>query len=314
MGAGERILIHSAAGGLGLAAVQIAHALGAEVFATAGTPEKRELLRGMGIQHVMDSHTLAFADEVLRVTDGEGVDVVLNSLSGDAITRSMEVLAPDGRFLEVGNRDIHAGRSLELSQFSRRLMYVAIDLGGLRDRRPALCARLLHEVMERMASGMLRPVQHRSFPVSQVSEAFREMARGQHVGKLVVTMQDPQLRVVPPKPGFRVRADGSYLITGGLGGLGLSAAWWLVGHGARHLVLLGRGTPSESATEKLEALRATGARVEVARVDVADARGSPRWWRARTGSCPRSGACCTARACSMTASSSSRNSRASARC
>ncbi|WNG18885.1 SDR family NAD(P)-dependent oxidoreductase [Cystobacter fuscus] len=273
LGAGERILIHSAAGGLGLAAVQIAQALGAEVFATAGTPEKRELLRGMGITHVMDSHTLAFADEVMRVTDGEGVDVVLNSLSGDAITRSMEVLAPDGRFLEVGNRDIHAGRSLELSQFSRRLMYVAIDLGGLRERRPAVCARLLHEVMERMASGMLRPVQHRSFPVSQVSEAFREMARGQHVGKLVVTMQDPQLRVVPPKPGFRVRADGSYLITGGLGGLGLSAAQWLVGHGARHLVLLGRGSPSESAIEKMEAMRATGARVEVARVDVADARG-----------------------------------------
>ncbi|HYO56082.1 SDR family NAD(P)-dependent oxidoreductase [Archangium sp.] len=269
---GERVLIHSAAGGLGLAAVQIAQVLEAEVFATAGTPEKRELLRSLGIKHVMDSRTLAFADEVMRVTGGEGVDVVLNSLSGDAITRSMEVLAPDGRFLEVGNRDIHDGRALDLSQFRRRLIYAAIDLVGLREQRPALCSRLLREVVEQMAAGTLRPVRHRAFPVSQASEAFREMAQGQHVGKLVVTMEDPELRVVPPRPGFRVRADATYLITGGLGGLGLAAAQWLVGHGARHLLLTGRNAPSEAVQQELESLRAQGARVEVARADVADAR------------------------------------------
>ena len=208
----------------------------------------------------------------MRLTNGEGVDAVLNSLSGDAITRSMEVLAPDGRFLEVGNRDIHAGRALDLSQFSRRLIYAAIDLVGLREQRPALCSRLLHEVVEQMAAGTLRPVRHRAFPVSQASEAFREMAQGQHVGKLVVTMEDPALRVVPPRPGFRVREDSTYLITGGLGGLGLEAARWLVGHGARHLLLTGRNTPSEAVQKELETLRATGARVEVARADVADAR------------------------------------------
>ncbi|MET0404439.1 MAG: SDR family NAD(P)-dependent oxidoreductase, partial [Cystobacter sp.] len=273
LGRGERVLIHSAAGGLGLAAVQVARLLGAEVLATAGTPEKRELLRSLGIQHVMDSRTLAFADEVMRVTGGEGVDVVLNSLSGDAIARSMEVLAPDGRFLEVGNRDIHDGRALDLSPFSRRLLYVAIDLVGLRQRRPELCSRLLSEVMEHMAAGSLRPVWHRAFPVSQVSDAFREMAGGQHVGKLVVSMVDPRLSIVPLRPGFRVRAEGSYLITGGLGGLGLSAARWLVGHGARHLLLLGRRAPSGSALSEIEALRVLGARVEVVHVDVADAGG-----------------------------------------
>ncbi|WP_434380753.1 SDR family NAD(P)-dependent oxidoreductase [Melittangium boletus] len=267
---GERVLIHSAAGGLGLAAVQVAQALGAEVFATAGTPEKRELLRGLGIRHVMDSRTLAFADEVMRVTGGEGVDVVLNSLSGDAITRSMEVLAPDGRFLEVGNRDIHDGRALDLSQFRRRLVYAAIDLVGLREHRPKVCARLLREVMDLMASGELKPVRHQAFPVSRVSEAFREMAQGQHVGKLVVTLDDPKLRIVPPRPGFRVRADGTYLITGGLGGLGLSAARWLVRRGARSLLLLGRRAPSASVLAELDALRAEGARVEVERVDMAD--------------------------------------------
>jgi NADPH:quinone reductase-like Zn-dependent oxidoreductase/NADP-dependent 3-hydroxy acid dehydrogenase YdfG/acyl carrier protein len=269
---GERILIHSAAGGLGLAAVQIARYLGAEVLATAGSPEKRELLRSLGIKHVMDSRTLAFADEVMRVTGGEGVDVVLNSLSGDAITRSMEVLAPDGRFLEVGNRDIHGGRALDLSQFSRRLVYAAIDLVGLREQRPALCSRMLREVVERMATGELQPVRHRAFPVSQVSEAFREMAQGQHVGKLVVTMEDPELRVVPPRPGFQVRPDGTYLITGGLGGLGLEAARWLVEHGARNLLLLGRRASSTVSSPELEALRAQGVRVEVMRADVSDAR------------------------------------------
>jgi len=284
---GERILIHSAAGGLGLAAIQVAQALGAEVLATAGTPEKRELLRGMGIRHVMDSRTLAFADEVLRVTGGEGVDVVLNSLSGDAIARSMEVLAPDGRFLEVGNRDIHDGRTLDLSQFRRRLIYAAIDLVGLREQRPAVCARLLREVMEHMSSGMLRPVRHQSFPVSQVSEAFREMAQGQHVGKLVVTLEDPKLRVMPPRPGFRVRPDATYLITGGLGGLGLAAARWLVRWGARHLVLLGRKAPSASVSEVLEALRAEGARVEVERVDMADADRLAEVLRRTHGELPR---------------------------
>jgi NADPH:quinone reductase-like Zn-dependent oxidoreductase/acyl carrier protein len=270
---GERILIHSAAGGLGLAAVQLAQGVGAEIFATAGTPEKRELLRSMGIKHVMDSRTLAFADEVMSATGGEGVDVVLNSLAGDAIARSMEVLAPDGRFLEVGKRDIYDGRSLDLSHFRRRLIYAAIDLVGLREQRPMLCSQLLREVMRQMESGTLRPVSYRVFPVSQASEAFREMAQGQHVGKLVLTMDDPELRMVPPRPGFRVRPDATYLITGGLGGLGLAAARWLAGHGARNLLLLGRGTTvSEAARPELEALKAEGVRVELMKADVSDAR------------------------------------------
>ncbi|HEY0093934.1 MAG TPA: SDR family NAD(P)-dependent oxidoreductase, partial [Archangium sp.] len=229
-----------------------------------------ELLRSLGIAHVMDSRSLAFVNEVRALTGGEGVDVVLNSLAGDAITRSMEVLAPDGRFLEVGKRDIYDGRALDLSQFRRRLIYAAIDLVGLREQRPALCSRLLREVTEQLESGGLKPISYRVFPVSQASEAFREMAQGQHVGKLVLSMEDPKLQLVPPRPGFRVRADATYLITGGLGGLGLAAAHWLVGHGAKNLLLLGRNAVSESVRPQLDALRAEGARVEVAQVDIAD--------------------------------------------
>ncbi len=285
---GERILIHSAAGGLGLAAVQLARALGAEVLATAGTPEKRELLRSMGLSCVMDSHTLAFADEVMRVTEGKGVDVVLNSLSGDAISRSLEVLASDGRFLEVGKRDIYDGRALDMSVFRKRLSYMAIDMVGLREQRPELCAQVLREVMEQMESGRLRPLPLQCFPISRVSEAIRFMAQGQHVGKLVVSMVDPELRLVPPRPGFTVRPDASYLITGGLGGLGLEAARWLVSNGARCLLLLGRHEPSAFAISRIEQLRAAGVRVEVAQTDVADAKSlSELLERTRGGELPR---------------------------
>ncbi|NVJ08009.1 SDR family NAD(P)-dependent oxidoreductase [Myxococcus sp. AM001] len=268
---GERILIHSAAGGLGLAAVQVAQARGAEIFATAGTPEKREFLRALGIAHVMDSRTLAFADEVKRLTNGEGVDVVLNSLSGEAIPRGLELLGPDGRFLEVGKRDIYDGRALELTPFRKSISYTAIDLAGLQTRKPVLFARLLQEVMEQVESGALRPLPHQRFPVSRVAEAFREMAQGRHTGKLVIGMEDPALTVAPARAGFRVRADATYLVTGGLGGLGLSAATWLVEHGARHLLLMGRSAPSDAARRALTELEARGARVEVARADVSDA-------------------------------------------
>jgi acyl transferase domain-containing protein/acyl carrier protein len=268
---GERILIHSAAGGLGLAAVRLAQARGAEIFATAGTPQKRDFLRSLGIAHVMDSRTLAFAGEVMRLTDGQGVDVVLNSLSGEAIPRSLEVLGADGRFLEVGKRDIYDGRALDLTPFRKSISYTAIDLAGLQERKPELFSRLLREVLEQVEAGTVRPLPHQTFPVSRVAEAFREMAQGRHTGKLVISMEDAQLRVAPARAGFRVRPDGTYLVTGGLGGLGLSAARWLVEHGARSLLLLGRGAPSEAGRGVLAELEAAGARVVVARVDVADA-------------------------------------------
>ncbi len=271
---GERVLIHSAAGGLGLAAVQIAQALGAEILATAGTPEKRELLRSLGIAHVMDSRSLAFVNEVRALTGGEGVDVVLNSLSGEAVSRSLEVLAPDGRFLDMGRYESHEGHALELQSLRQPprhpFSYMSVDMVGLRTRRPALCGQLMREVVEQVEAGVLKPLPHQSFPVSRVTDAFRTMAQGQHMGRLVVSMEDPELRLVPPRHQFQVLPDATYLITGGLGGLGLSAARWLVERGARHLLLVGRSAASESAREVLQSLEAQGVRVELARVDVAD--------------------------------------------
>ncbi|WP_437759724.1 SDR family NAD(P)-dependent oxidoreductase [Sorangium sp. So ce1389] len=268
---GESILIHSASGGTGLAAVQIAQALGVEVFATAGTEEKRAHLRALGVRHVMDSRSLAFGDEIMNLTNGRGVDAVLNSLTGDAILRSLEVLAPYGRFLEIGKRDIYENSRIGLLPFRKNLSYFAIDLAWMAMDRPDLFGVLLHEVLELFESRFLEaPGPLSAFPVSQVQEAFRLMAQAKHLGKIVVTLRDPAARLAPRSNAVEgIRADGTYLITGGLGGLGLSVAWWLVTQGARHVALLGRSSPSEDARATLRAMEEAGATVAVVQADVA---------------------------------------------
>jgi epothilone polyketide synthase D len=270
--AGERVLIHSATGGTGLAAVQIAHHLGAEVFATAGTEEKRAWLRAHGIAHVMDSRSLDFAEQVLSATDGEGVDVVFNSLSGAAVEASLSTLAPDGRFIELGKTDIYADRPLCLAHFKKSLSYSAVDLAGLGERRPARFAALLAEVVDLFAQGVLEPPPVETFPVSRAVDAFRKMAQAKHLGKLVLTLEDPEVCIrVPAQSRAAIRADGSYFVTGGLGGLGLRVARWLAEQGAGHLVLVGRsGAASPAQQAAVAALEESGARVTVAKADVAD--------------------------------------------
>jgi acyl transferase domain-containing protein/NADPH:quinone reductase-like Zn-dependent oxidoreductase len=185
---GERVLIHAAAGGVGQAAVQIAQAVGAEIFATAGSPEKRAALQAMGVPHVMDSRSLAFADEVRAATAGRGVDVVLNSLSGDFMRASLELVAPHGRFLELGKRDLFAGGTLGLKPFTRIISFIVIDVG------PDLpgFATLWREVSERIATGSYRPLPHRTFALTDARQAFDHMARARHIGKVVLTVGDPE--------------------------------------------------------------------------------------------------------------------------
>ncbi|AKT41311.1 type I polyketide synthase [Chondromyces crocatus] len=268
LGPGERVLIHAASGGTGLAAVQLARRCGAEIFATAGSEEKRALLRAQGIEHVMDSRSTSFADEILRATGGKGVDVVLNSLTGEAIPRSLAVLAPYGRFLEIGKRDIYENRRLGLAPFQRNLSYFAVDLARMLVERPERCGALLREVVGLFASGELSPPPTSPTPIAEAAEAFRRMAQAKHVGKIVLLCNDPG-PVAPLRRG-QLRPDGTYLVTGGLGGLGLALAEWLVGEGARHLVLVGRNAPSPTAHEVIRRLETAGARVFAGRADVAD--------------------------------------------
>jgi len=268
---GDRVLVHAATGGVGLAAVAIAQRLGALVFATAGSEAKRDHLRSLGISHVYDSRSLAFAEEIRRDTEGRGVDVVLNSLAGAAMQRSFELLAPFGRFVEIGKRDQQNGGELDLRSFARSLSYASIDISRLLRERPDASRRLLDRVVAAVAGGALPGLPHTEFPIADAERAFRTFGRAEHIGRIVLSFQNVDaLAVWSDEAWPALRADASYLVSGGLGGLGLRLAEWLAQQGARHLTLVGRRQPDAAAQTALAAIRATGAAVETCVADVAD--------------------------------------------
>ena len=267
---GERVLIHAAAGGVGQAAIQIAKQAGAEIFATAGTPEKRALLESQNVDHIMDSRSLDFADEIMQITNGQGVDLVLNSLSGEFITKSLSTLSPGGRFLEIGKVDIVKNSQLGLAILENNISFFTIDLGQMFFARPSLWVTLFRDVLALFEEGSIEPLTSKVFKLSEAPDAFRYMAQGKHIGKVVLSMQDEEIHVAPAKPSVSIDAEGTYLITGGAGGLGLSVAQWLVDEGARHLVLLGRSGASTTAQERIDQMIEVGTQVEVIKTDIAD--------------------------------------------
>ncbi|UQN09205.1 type I polyketide synthase [Deinococcus sp. QL22] len=273
LGPDDRVLIHAAAGGVGLAATALCRRAGATVYATAGTPEKRELLRALGAAHIMDSRTLDFAEEVRAVSGGKGVSIVLNSLSGEAIGRSLSCLSPYGKFVEIGKRDIYQNSPLDLAPFRNNLSYFAVDLDRMWVDRPQMMQGLLHTVMGLFESRELAPLAYRVFPYAAAESAFRFMAQARHTGKVVLalTAEAPAQLSSVPKP-VRLNPDGVYLITGGLGGFGLALAGWLAGRGARRLVLVGRSGGSEAARTTVNDLlqHTEGLQIALEQADIAD--------------------------------------------
>ncbi|MBK4995869.1 type I polyketide synthase [Pseudomonas sp. S37] len=272
---GEKVLIHGAAGGVGIAAIQIAKWLGAEIHATAGSDEKRDFLRLLGVNNVYDSRSLAYADQVLAATGGRGVDVVLNSLAGEAINRNFQVLKPFGRFLELGKRDFYQNTRIGLRPFRNNISYFGIDADQLMSERPTLTRRLFAEMMELFAQGILHPLPFREFDANQVVEAYRYMQQARQIGKVVVTYANPIQQTVDtraqPARALQLAADASYLVTGGVGGFGLRTAQWLIDKGARHLVLLGRrGPASAEAQPQLALWQAQGIDVQAVACDITD--------------------------------------------
>jgi acyl transferase domain-containing protein/NADPH:quinone reductase-like Zn-dependent oxidoreductase/acyl carrier protein len=268
---GERVLIHSATGGTGQAAIAVARRLGAEVLATAGSEDKRRMLRGMGITHVMDSRSLDFAEQARAATSGRGVDVVLNSLSGPAVRAGLEALRPFGRFVELGVRDILADAPLGMAPLRHNVSFSTVDLMGLHRDRPARLAGLLRDVAGEFASGALKPLHVTRFPLGQTVDAFRLMAAAGHKGKLVLTVPERgETAARRPDGPAPVRPEGAYIITGGLRGVGLATACWLAEQGAGHLVLNGRTGPSGRTARTLAALRSAGTRVTVVLGDIAE--------------------------------------------
>ncbi|WP_344564250.1 SDR family NAD(P)-dependent oxidoreductase [Streptomyces axinellae] len=318
--AGERVLIHSATGGVGLAAVRIARRLGAEVYATAGSEERREFLRGEGVAGVADSRSTSFADDILRMTDGAGVDVVVNSLAGEMLHKSLGLLRSFGRFVELGKADMAADHALRLAHFHRALSFHAFDYDRMMLLDPEAVRACMREMAELCERGEFELPPVTEVAAGQVDEAFRSMAGRDRVGKTVVRIAREPVTVpassmipatsslspdgisAPPTAATAnstappalttpadatggprgtiaaadptaspVRPDGTYLITGGLGGLGLVVAEWLAGQGATHLVLLGRnGIATDEAERVVGELRACGVEVRVEKADIAD--------------------------------------------
>ena len=275
---GEKILIHGAAGGVGIAAIQFARYCGAEIFATAGSDEKRDFVRLMGADHVMDSRSLAFADDIMQITNGEGVDIVLNSLAGEAITRNLAILKPFGRFLELGKRDFYENSKIGLRPFRNNISYFGIDADQLLIERPELANRLFKEMMMQFDEGSLRPMPYRSFPATRIQDAFRYMQQSRQVGKVIVSFMGrnaiPNEEIQPLKiqeQALQCDANASYLVTGGLSGFGLKTACWLVEKGARSLVLISRSASiSEESQLIIENLKAQGVEIYTRACDVTD--------------------------------------------
>jgi acyl transferase domain-containing protein len=256
---GERVLIHAAAGGVGLMAVQLAQRIGAEVFATAGSPEKRAWLAGLGVRHVMDSRTTDFAREIREWTDGAGVHVVLNSLAGDFIAPSIDALAPGGRFVEIGKTGWSPER---VAAYRADVSCHIVDWGPMIRVSPGSIRSLLQQVLAEAERGLVRPPPLTMFEAADARSAFRFMAQAQHIGKIIVRHARP----------VAVRSDATYLVTGGLSGLGLLVAERLVERGARSLVLMGRrGAATGAAPETIARIEASGAHVTVVVGDVSRA-------------------------------------------
>lgn len=263
--AGERVLIHAGAGGLGLAAVQLAMQAGAEVYATAGSERKREFLRNIGVPHVYDSRSLDFATEISRQTGGRGVDLVLNSLTGPALQQGLRLLSENGRFIEVGKRELLSPAQVRAAHPTAT--YHAFDLTDVMLNDSQGAGGLLKTALEGFASGKLRPLPVRTFPITEAPRAFRYMARARHIGRVALSHRQLQRRR-ELTGNLPLRSSGCYLITGGLGGLGLELAAQMASHGVGTLVLLGRSSPSGEALERLEQMKGLGAEILVKSVDV----------------------------------------------
>jgi myxalamid-type polyketide synthase MxaB len=286
---GERILIHAAAGGVGTAAVQLARARGAVIFATA-SKSKWDVVRAMGATHVMDSRTVDFADEIEKHTHGKGVDVVLNSLTGEFIDHSFKALAKNGRFVEIGKIGIWTKDDVKMKRPDAA--YYPFDMNDVALDDPESIAVLLKkmndciqlgnhgDIQVGIHGGEFKPLPFQSFGIQKVRDAFRHMAKAGHVGKVVITV-NPSIKNnnISDRPDRPVGYEGgSYLISGGAGSLGIAVAHTLVDEGATHLILVTRSKPRREAVAGIKLLEKRGADVRVMIADVTDFDGLNMTW------------------------------------
>ncbi len=258
---GDKVLIHSGAGGVGLSAIQMAQAVGAEVFATASSG-KHDYLHSLGVKQVFDSRRTEYGEEILGATDGRGVDVLLNSFVGeDFLNANVACLAHGGRWIELAAVGIFT--EAEMAEVRPDVEYAILQLDELKTHDPELPGKALRQLMERVSAGELQPITFSRWPMAEAALAVDHMRSARHIGKLVLTNS--------PMATGELRADRTYLVTGGLGGIGSALAGWLADRGAGAIVLNGRRDPDPEAVNAINALRQRGVTIEVAIADVTDA-------------------------------------------
>ncbi|KAH8124074.1 hypothetical protein LI328DRAFT_168866 [Trichoderma asperelloides] len=274
----ESVLIHSAAGGVGQAAIIVAQYLGSKkIFCTVSSEKKKKFLMaeyGIPEAHIFNSRDHSFADGVMRLTNGQGVDVVLNSLANEALRRTWNCVAPFGRFIELGKRDIHDNTGLEMRPFLNNISFSGLDINTLVTEYPDKCEKLSLQVLELLEQGVIRPLKNiTQYSFGQVEQAFQLMQSGDNIGKVVLIPRPDD--VVPVIPGglgaFRLSSNSTYVLIGGLGGIGRSIAQMLADKGAKHFVFLSRsGNTRPEAQALLDKLQGQGVTSIVTAVDVAD--------------------------------------------
>ncbi|MDP2355764.1 MAG: type I polyketide synthase [Beijerinckiaceae bacterium] len=265
--AGEDVLIHGGAGGLGLAAIQIAKLAGARVIATAGSASRRAIARAAGADLVFDSRGKRFVAPIMESVGG--VDVALNSIAGAAMVETFRLVKPFGRFIEVGKRDYLDNTHLALRPFVRNITYAGVDLDELLAHDKAAAARIMNALADQFDRGELRPLPYQVYEPHEIADAFRAMQASEHIGKIVVR---PSRRGRPElSDSFRPRA-GAWLVVGGTSGLGFATAQWLARKGVTTLILASRrGAVDDASAQSLEDLRSAGAHVRIEALDVTDA-------------------------------------------
>ncbi|KAK2944744.1 putative Long-chain-fatty-acid--AMP ligase FadD26 [Blattamonas nauphoetae] len=284
---GESVLIHAGSGGVGMAAIIIANHIGCTVYATAGNPSKRELITkapfNVDPQNVFDSRSLEFVEGILERTNGVGVDLVLNSLAGEGLEESFRLLAPRGRFIEIGKRDIYQNSRLGMQPFAQNCSFIAVAMDGLFANHEELSASILRETMDLFHNGSYQPIPYIAYPVSEAAAAFRFMAGAKHTGKIVLTNHNaPEIPVeLKPERVLTSKADvesGVFVVTGGLGGLGQMLLKWLTQRGVTSIAILEIMTEEEARSRDrtgainrtLDSLVNHGCKLKVYKTNVSD--------------------------------------------
>lgn len=259
---GDKVLIHAAAGGVGIAAINLANIIGAEIYATA-SEAKWPLLRSLGVKHIYNSRTLEFASQIMTDTQGDGVNIVLNSLIGEYIPKNVDVLKSGGRFVELGERDILS--PAQINAFNKPFEYYSFSLFSISHDTPAEIAAMFAQLQPIWESPAFTGIPYQPYTAERIKDAFRVIQQGRHKGKLVISINPT------PTPPRALQQTKAALITGGLGGIGWAVTQWLATSDTETLYVIGRSAPNETIAAQLSSLSLGGKIVKYISADVGNA-------------------------------------------